>query len=62
MSVSLSSDYFYIDGVFCDAASGAAAPKHSVVNPSTEETLFQLLLGSARDVDLAVEAASVAFV
>jgi len=51
-------DRFYIDGEWRAPAGTARA---AVVNPATEEELYALALGSARDVDAAVDAARRAF-
>ncbi|MFA5950631.1 MAG: aldehyde dehydrogenase family protein [Hyphomicrobium sp.] len=51
-------DKFYIDGAWQAPAGTARA---AVVNPATEEELYGLALGSARDVDAAVDAARRAF-
>ena len=49
---------FYINGEWVSAAHGTA---HDVVNPSTEETIATIRLGTAEDVDKAVRAARAAF-
>ena len=49
---------FYIDGAWQDSASKKTLP---VVNPATEEALYEVALGSAADVDKAVAAARRAF-
>ena len=49
---------FYIDGAWQDPV---ALKKHPVVNPATEEPLYEIALGSAADVDKAVAAARRAF-
>ncbi len=49
---------FYIDGVWTAPASAKTMP---VVNPATEEALYEVALGSAADVDKAVDAARLAF-
>jgi aldehyde dehydrogenase (NAD+) len=49
---------FYIDGAWISPANGKTMP---VVNPATEEVLYEVALGSATDVDKAVNAARVAF-
>jgi aldehyde dehydrogenase (NAD+) len=49
---------FYIDGSWQDPASKKTLP---VVNPATEEVLYEVALGSAADVDKAVAAARRAF-
>ena len=49
---------FYIDGAWQEPAS---LKKHPVVNPATEEALYEIALGSAADVDKAVAAARRAF-
>ena len=49
---------FYIDGTWQDPASKKTLP---VVNPATEEALYEVALGSAADVDKAVAAARRAF-
>ena len=49
---------FYIDGAWQDPVT----PKtHPVVNPATEEAMYEIALGSAADVDKAVAAARRAF-
>ncbi|MEZ4333825.1 MAG: aldehyde dehydrogenase family protein [Myxococcota bacterium] len=49
---------FYIDGRWVDPLD---ARKGLVVNPATEEPIAEIALGSAKDVDLAVQAARRAF-
>jgi aldehyde dehydrogenase (NAD+) len=49
---------FYIDGAWQDSGSKKTLP---VVNPATEEALYEVALGSAADVDKAVAAARRAF-
>jgi aldehyde dehydrogenase (NAD+) len=49
---------FYIDGRWVDPAEARPFP---VIDPSTEEPIAQIALGSAKDVDLAVAAARRAF-
>src|SRR5215470_1062133 len=49
---------FYIDGVWQEPLSSKTLP---VVNPATEEVLYEVALGSAADVDKAVKAARLAF-
>src|SRR2546423_1776038 len=49
---------FYIDGAWQDSGSKKTLP---VVNPATEEVLYEVALGSAADVDKAVAAARRAF-
>ena len=49
---------FYIDGAWQAPVSKKTLP---VVNPATEETLYEIALGSAADVDKAVAAARRAF-
>jgi aldehyde dehydrogenase (NAD+) len=49
---------FYIDGAWTSPANGKTMP---VVNPATEEVLYEVALGSAADVDNAVKAARLAF-
>ena len=49
---------FYIDGAWVDPV---AAKTRSVVNPATEQVLYDIALGSAADVDNAVVAARRAF-
>ena len=49
---------FYIDGAWVDPV---AAKTRSVVNPATEQVLYEIALGSAADVDKAVLAARRAF-
>jgi aldehyde dehydrogenase (NAD+) len=49
---------FYIDGEWKDPA---AKRVHPVVNPATEEVMYEIALGSATDVDAAVMAARRAF-
>ncbi|MPS69723.1 MULTISPECIES: aldehyde dehydrogenase family protein [unclassified Novosphingobium] len=48
----------YIDGRWTDSRGGR---RHSVVNPATEGQASEIVLGTAADVDLAVEAARRAF-
>ncbi|WP_395397287.1 aldehyde dehydrogenase family protein [Novosphingobium sp. BL-8A] len=48
----------YIDGRWVDSRGGR---RHSVVNPATEGQASEVVLGTAADVDLAVEAARRAF-
>ncbi|MFT4102468.1 MAG: aldehyde dehydrogenase family protein [Burkholderiaceae bacterium] len=49
---------FYIDGAWVDPV----APKtRQVINPATEQPLYEISLGSAADVDKAVKAARTAF-
>ena len=50
---------FYIDGAWVDPVAKKSAP---VVNPATEETMYEIALGSKADVDKAVTAAKRAFV
>ncbi len=50
---------FYIDGAWVDPAVKKTMP---VVNPATEEAMYDIALGSAADVDKAVAAARRAFV
>src|SRR5512138_43933 len=50
---------FYIDGAWVDPAVKKSAP---VVNPATEEAMYEVALGSKADVDKAVAAAKRAFV
>ena len=50
---------FYIDGAWCDPV---APSQLGVVNPATEESFAQISLGSAADVDRAVQAARRAFI
>ena len=50
---------FYIDGAWVDPAVKKSAP---VVNPATEEAMYEISLGSKADVDKAVAAAKRAFV
>jgi aldehyde dehydrogenase (NAD+) len=52
------SEHFYIDGEWVSAAHGAA---HDVINPSTEERVATIRLGTAKDADRAVRAARAAF-
>lgn len=49
---------FYIDGAWVAPASAKTMP---VVNPATEEAMYEIALGSAADVDKAVAAARRAF-
>jgi len=49
---------FYIDGAWVDPAAMKTVP---VVNPATEETLYEVAVGSKADVDKAVAAARKAF-
>ena len=49
---------FYIDGAWVDPAVKKSTP---VVNPATEEALYEVALGSKADVDKAVAAAKRAF-
>lgn len=49
---------FYIDGRWVDPAEGRT---FEVIDPSTEEPIARIALGSAKDVDLAVAAARKAF-
>ena len=49
---------FYIDGAWQDPASSKTLP---VVNPATEEVMYEVALGSGSDVDRAVAAAQNAF-
>jgi aldehyde dehydrogenase (NAD+) len=49
---------FYIDGGWTNPIQGKT---HAVVNPATEETLYEVALGGAADVDKAVDAARAAF-
>jgi aldehyde dehydrogenase (NAD+) len=49
---------FYIDGAWVDPAAMKTVP---VVNPATEETLYEIAVGSKADVDKAVTAARKAF-
>jgi aldehyde dehydrogenase (NAD+) len=49
---------FYIDGVWVDPAVKKSTP---VVNPATEEPMYEIALGSKADVDKAVAAAKRAF-
>jgi len=49
---------FYIDGAWTAPASAKSMP---VVNPATEEAMYEIALGSAADVDKAVTAARRAF-
>jgi len=48
----------YIDGRWTDSRGGR---RHSVINPATEGQASEIVLGTAADVDLAVEAARRAF-
>src|SRR5579859_3269173 len=50
---------FYIDGAWVDPAVKKSTP---VVNPATEEAMYEVALGSKADVDKAVAAAKRAFV
>lgn len=49
---------FYIDGAWVDPVAPKTIP---VINPATEEPLYDVALGSAADVDKAVNAARAAF-
>lgn len=49
---------FYIDGAWVDPVAPKTIP---VINPATEEPLYDVALGSAADVDKAVDAARAAF-
>src|ERR1700761_2802997 len=49
---------FYIDGAWVDPAVKKSTP---VVNPATEEPMYEIALGSKADVDKAVAAAKCAF-
>ena len=49
---------FYIDGAWVDPAVKKSTP---VVNPATEEAMYEIALGSKADVDKAVTAARGAF-
>ncbi|HEY4039720.1 MAG TPA: aldehyde dehydrogenase family protein [Burkholderiaceae bacterium] len=49
----------YIDGRFVNPAVDAG--RFAVINPATEETIAEILMGSAVDADLAVRAARAAF-
>jgi aldehyde dehydrogenase (NAD+) len=49
---------FYIDGAWVDPVKPAT---RAVINPATEEPLYDISLGSEADVDLAVKAARIAF-
>src|SRR5690349_22272848 len=49
---------FYIDGAWVDPV---VKKSTSVVNPATEETMYEVALGSKADVDKAVAAAKRAF-
>ncbi len=49
---------FYIDGRWVDPVEGRTG---NVINPATEEVIAQVALGSAKDVDLAAQAARRAF-
>src|SRR5689334_13637755 len=50
---------FYIDGAWVDPAVKKSTP---VVNPATEEPMYEVALGSKADLDKAVAAAKRAFV
>src|ERR1700741_5028031 len=50
---------FYIDGAWVDPAVKKSTP---VVNPATEEAMYEIAVGSKADVDKAVAAAKRAFV
>ncbi|SVA90825.1 uncharacterized protein METZ01_LOCUS143679, partial [marine metagenome] len=50
---------FYINGKWVDPVEGVNS--FDVLNPSNEEVIGQISLGSAKDVDNAVEAAKNAF-
>jgi aldehyde dehydrogenase (NAD+) len=49
---------FYIDGAWQEPMSRKTLP---VINPATEEPLYEIALGSAEDIDKAVAAARRAF-
>src|SRR6202790_1070410 len=49
---------FYIDGAWVDPVVKKSTP---VVNPATEEAMYEIALGSKADVDKAVKAAKRAF-
>jgi aldehyde dehydrogenase (NAD+) len=49
---------FYIDGAWVDPV---VAKSHPVVNPATEEAMYDIALGTKADVDKAVVAARRAF-
>lgn len=49
---------FYINGAWVDPTTER---EHQIINPSTEEAIATISLGSSADVDLAVAAAKVAF-
>ena len=49
---------FYIDGAWVDPVAPKSRP---VVNPATEQAMYDIALGSAADVDKAVVAARRAF-
>jgi aldehyde dehydrogenase (NAD+) len=49
---------FYIDGAWVDPVVKKSTP---VINPATEEAMYEVALGSAADVDKAVKAARAAF-
>ena len=49
---------FYIDGAWVDPVTPKSRP---VVNPATEQAMYDIALGSAADVDKAVVAARRAF-
>jgi len=49
---------FYIDGAWVDPVAKKSAP---VINPATEEAMYEIALGSKADVDKAVAAAKRAF-
>ena len=49
---------FYIDGAWVDPVVKKSTP---VVNPATEEAMYEVALGSKADVDKAVAAAKRAF-
>ena len=49
---------FYIDGAWVDPVVKKSTP---VVNPATEEAMYEIALGSKADVDKAVSAARRAF-
>ena len=45
----------YIDGKWCDALDGKT---HAVINPATEEVLWEVAYGSRAETKLALEAAA----
>src|SRR3972149_7057709 len=50
--------HMFVNGEWVDALEGETEP---IISPATEETIAEVPLGSAKDVDRAVEAAAAAF-